>query len=163
MIEAEEAITAAPPGKLISLLSVDDDANDILLLQVALKAAGFPGAIDFATDGQEAIEFLDRSGSAPTPDLVLLDLKMPRRNGFECLEWIRAHKKHRSLQVAIFTTSSNPADISKAYQLGADLFLVKPLAYDGLVSLVQVLGKALVEGDSAFSHLKKTPAFRPRP
>lgn len=148
---------------LMSILSVDDDENDILLLQAALKAAGYSGAIEFAADGQEAIEFLDQTDTPGSLDLVLLDLNMPRRNGFECLQWMRSRTKYRSLPVAMFTTSSHPEEISKAYELGADLFLVKPLTYDELLLVAQALGDALEENDRSFSFLKSTSAFRPKP
>lgn len=163
MTEEENRPSSKSPRQPIRIFCVDDEANDILLLQRALKATGFSGVIDFATDGQEAIELLEESECLPTPDLVLLDLKMPRRNGFECLEWLRPQKDYRSVRVAMFTTSNHPDDIRKAYELGADLFLVKPLAYEDLVNLARALGQALEAGDNAFSPVKASPAFRPKP
>lgn len=155
--------SSSNPRKPIRIFCVDDEANDILLLQRALKAVGFTGVIEFATDGQEAIEVLEGTRTDAGPDLVLLDLKMPRRNGFECLQWLRPHDDYNSVRVAVFTTSSHPDDISKAYSLGADLFLVKPLAFEDLIQLARALGEALEDGDAGFSGVKASPAFRPRP
>jgi DNA-binding response OmpR family regulator len=162
MQEAEQAIADAIPKKAFSMLCVDDDANDILLLRKALKAAAFAGSASFVLDGQEAIEWLEDEGSLSPPDLILLDLKMPRRNGFELLQWLRARNEHRAVPVVIFTTSSHSEDIVRAYDLGADLFLVKPLGYGELMKLARALSQTLEESDFSFALLMETSAFRRR-
>ncbi len=146
----------------MSILNIDDDENDILLLRSALKGVGYDGEVAFASDGQEAIEYLDRVADPETLDLILLDLKMPRRNGFECLQWLRSREEFRKLPVAIFTTSSHPDEVRKAYDLGADLFLVKPLTYDELLEIARALGTEVQSGSRKFPLLRKTSAFRPK-
>lgn len=148
---------------LRTIFSVDDDENDNLLLQAALNAAGFDGTLEFAADGEEAIQLLSRSDRIAPPDVVLLDLNMPRRDGFECLKWLRSREELRSVPVAMFTTSSHPEEVAKAYDLGADLFLVKPLTYDDLLDLACALGDCIRVNDRAFSRLRETSAFRDRP
>jgi CheY-like chemotaxis protein len=98
--------------------------------------------------GEEALEFLNRSGTyhdAPRPDLLLLDLHMPRRDGFEILTSIRASAALATLPVAIFTTSLWPADRDKAFALGADHFVQKPTGLDAFAELATTLGEIVRE------------------
>jgi CheY-like chemotaxis protein len=112
-----------------AILVAEDDESDVLLLRRAFKEAGLTQAIHFARDGHEAIEFLwgRRQGvSDRLPALVILDLKMPRRSGFEVLHWIRAQNVLRCLPVLIFSSSARREDVERAYSLGASGFFVKP-------------------------------------
>jgi CheY-like chemotaxis protein len=98
--------------------------------------------------GEEALEFLNRSGAyhdAPRPDLLLLDLHMPRRDGFEILASIRASTALATLPVAIFTTSQWPADRAKAFALGATHFVLKPTGLDAFAELATTLGEIVRE------------------
>ncbi len=121
------------------ILHVDDDPNDLLLLAHACKAANFPCRIESATDGEMAIEYLSGEGNFanrklhPLPSLVLLDLKMPRKSGFEVLSWIRHNPRLKRLPVFIFTSSRHQEDVDHAYELGANAFLVKPVGFERLV------------------------------
>jgi len=111
---------------------VDDDPNDVLLVRRAVQKtlAGIP--LSVVTNGQDAIAYLSGDGlyanrsEHPFPDLVLLDLKMPYVQGLEVLKQIRRHPDFRKLVVVILSSSSSDLDIEKAYELGANSFLVKP-------------------------------------
>jgi CheY-like chemotaxis protein len=127
------------------LLHVEDDPNDVLLLQRAFRKASVQLNIQSVSDGDKAVAYL--SGAAefadrekhPLPNMVLLDLKMPRKSGLEVLAWIRAEQKVRRLVVIIFTSSKHDEDVNKAYDLGANSYLVKPVGFDMLVDLCKML------------------------
>lgn len=114
------------------VLLAEDDENDVLFLQRAFRKAEISNPLQVARDGQEAIDYLSGEGPYtdrelyPLPCLVMLDLKMPRKNGMEALQWIRGREDLRSLPVIIFSSSVHPEEIQRAYQLGADAFLSKP-------------------------------------
>jgi len=128
-----------------TILLVDDDANELFLLKRAFQKANVTNSLRVARDGQEAIDYLSRQGSfagskaEPLPALMLLDLKMPRKNGFEVLEWVRQQPGLRRMVVVVLTSSNLMADIKRAYDLGANSYLVKPVDFESLVKLVQAL------------------------
>ena len=128
-----------------AVLLVEDDANDVFLMQRAFKKAGIPNPIHVAGDGEDAVSYLaghgefgDRSRH-PMPLLVLLDLKLPRKNGLEVLEWIRQQHPLRRLPVVVLTSSREPRDVDRAYDAGANSYLVKPLGFESLLDLVHSL------------------------
>lgn len=127
------------------LLHVEDDPNDVLLLQRAFRKANAQLTIHAATDGDKAVaylsgadEFADRD-KYPLPTVVLLDLKMPRKSGLEVLEWIRRDAKLRRLIVIVFTSSKHDEDVNKAYEIGANSYLVKPVGFDMLVDVAKMI------------------------
>lgn len=112
-----------------SILLVEDDEADVLLLRRAFKDAEVQNPLHVARDGQEAIDFLARPWLPPDdrlPALILLDLKMPRRTGPEVLAWLRESPVLCTVPVFVFSSSANRNDIEQAYVLGANAFLVKP-------------------------------------
>jgi|WetSurMetagenome_2_1015567.scaffolds.fasta_scaffold1189288_1 CheY-like chemotaxis protein len=123
-----------------TLLHVEDNLGDKQLLEHACRAAQLKCNLDWVEDGQAAVDFL--SGVGPysdrqrflLPDLMLLDLKMPRKNGFEVLEWLRRQPQFKWLPIVIFTASDSAKDILRALELGANSVLVKPTAYRDLVT-----------------------------
>ena len=124
------------------VLVAEDDAGDVFLLQRAFTLSEVPAALHFVRDGQEAIDYLggkaafaDRK-THPLPDLLLLDLKMPRLNGFDVLEWLRQQPGLKRLLVTILTSSDQPQDINRAYDLGANSYLLKPHNSQELSDLV---------------------------
>ena len=119
------------------ILVVDDSAEDILLLEEAMQEFGLAAVLECAYDGEQALARL-RDG-APLPDLVLLDLNMPRRNGREVLEELKQDAALRSLPVIIFSTSSSPRDVGDCYDRHANSYLVKPIDFDGLGDVVRAL------------------------
>lgn len=128
-----------------SILVVEDNPDDVLLLQRAFRRANLPNPLHFVSDGQQAMEYLggappyeDRA-KYPVPGLVLLDLKLPKRTGHEVLQWIRAQPGLRRLPVAVLTTSRESPDVNRAYDLGANSYLTKPVEFDSLLQLVTTL------------------------
>lgn len=113
----------------LSLLLVEDDETDVLLLQRAFKEVQLEHTVHVAHDGQAAIDFLSELRGAADdrlPALVLLDLKLPRLTGLDVLQWIRNEAVIRRLPVAVFSSSAHRADLERAYELGANAFIVKP-------------------------------------
>ena len=117
---------------LRSVLLAEDEPNDIFLLQHAFEQAEVLNPLHTVNDGQEAIDYLSGSGNFadraqfPIPSLVILDVKMPRKSGIEVLAWLRQQKGLGCLPVLILSSSAHPDDVEKAYQLGANAFVVKP-------------------------------------
>ena len=115
------------------ILHVEDDENDVLLLRLALKEAGIENPIQIVTDGEEAIRYLAGIGpfrnrkEHPLPGLVLLDLKLPRKSGFEVLEWIREQPALKQMQVIVFSSWAGKADVEQASKLGSNAFILKPM------------------------------------
>ena len=120
----------------------EDDPADAFFLQRAFKRAGIPVTLHFVRNGQEAIDFLQGAGpfadraAYPTPALLLLDLKMPRLDGFDVLSWIRKRPEYNQLLVVLFSSVQEPKVIQRAYSLGANWHLVKPHSMAELTELV---------------------------
>ena len=116
---------------LASLLLVEDDSTDLELFRYALGGVTSPPRLDWAKDGEEAIAYLSghgvfsERGRHPFPDLVVLDLKLPRVSGLDVLRWIRAQPGLETLPVTILSSSGEPRDIESAYMAGANSYLVK--------------------------------------
>ncbi len=126
-----------------TVLLVEDDLNDIFLVKRAFKMASIPNPLQVVTDGLEAIYYLRGQGkyanrtSYPLPRLIVMDIKMPRRNGFEVLEWVKHDNLLRRIPVVIVSSSDNPADINRAYELGANAYMVKPVDFRAVEHLFQ--------------------------
>jgi len=127
-----------------TVLLVEDDLNDIFLVKRAFKMAHLPEPLQVVTDGQEAINYLkgegkytDRQGY-PLPKLIVMDIKMPRRTGFEVLEWVKGDGRPlRRIPIVIVSSSDNPADINRAYELGANAYMVKPVSFKAVEHLFE--------------------------
>ena len=134
-------MTMADPVVLI----VDDSEYDALLMRTVFERAGFTQPLRFARDGEEAIAYLRGDGAYrdrrqfPLPTVVLLDLNMPRKNGFEVLAWIQQQPVLKRLRVYVLSASGRPEDIQRSYDLGAGSYLVKPGNLDGLMHLAKTL------------------------
>ena len=131
-------------GGDLRILMADDDPDDRLLIQEAMDEAGLNSQMDFAVDGEDLLDRLHKRGdytdtTEPLPDLLLLDLNMPRKDGRECLEEIRAEASLCHLPVVVLTTSSAQEDVMRCYRLGANSFVSKPVNFDGMVELVRNL------------------------
>ena len=127
------------------ILQVEDREEDVFLLRRALKRAELAADVQVATDGQEAIDYLGGHGKFadreryPLPYLVLLDLKLPQRMGLDVLAWIRSQASLRSLIVIVLSSSIHEDDVRRAYELGANAFLVKPSDNNTLADMCQAL------------------------
>lgn len=127
------------------ILMVEDNAEDILLVQRAFIEAALLNPLHVVHDGEEAIAYLRGVGkyanrvSHPLPDLLLLDLKLPRKDGFQVLNWVRSQPGLSRIRIVVLTISEQLRDVNRAYQLGADSFLVKPSDFQQVVSLVKTL------------------------
>ena len=127
-----------------TVLLVEDDLNDIFLVKRAFKMAQMQTALQVVTDGQEAILYLKGDGKYsdrkvyPLPRLVVMDIKMPRRTGFEVLEWVKGNGRPlRRIPIVIVSSSDNPNDINRAYELGANAYMVKPVNFKAVEHLFE--------------------------
>jgi len=126
--------TEAEP-QMLHILVVDDNEDDVILLQESLREHPTAHVLDVARDGEEALAYLRREGrfaDSPRPGLVLLDINMPRKNGFEVLTAIREDPRLRSIPVIMLTTSRRDSDIVNAYGSGACSFVSKPVDFERL-------------------------------
>jgi len=127
------------------ILMAEDDADDRLLVGDAFIECGSSDTVRFVADGEELLDYLLRRGKfenatdSPRPDLILLDLNMPRKDGREALQEIRANESLRRVPVVVFTTSRADTDIEKVYELGANSFVTKPAEFEALVGTISRL------------------------
>jgi chemotaxis family two-component system response regulator Rcp1 len=128
-----------PPAP-IEVLLVEDSPGDVRLTREALKDAKAQISLHVASDGIEAMEFLEREGihaDAPRPDLVLLDLNLPRKDGREVLKEIKESPTLKSIPVVILTTSASETDVLHSYQLHANCYISKPVDLEGFLKVVR--------------------------
>jgi CheY-like chemotaxis protein len=124
------------------ILLVEDDENDVLLLKRAFTKAGLKDNVRVVRNGQDAMNYLSGCGAYgnrnehPLPFLVLLDLKMPGIDGFDVLQWARKDPQLKRLLIVVLTASNLQTDVDRAYELGANSYLVKPIEFDQMVALV---------------------------
>ncbi len=137
--------------KPITILMADDSEDDRLLTRLALEQSLVANELYEVENGQELMDYLHRRGpfaapaSSPHPGLVLLDLNMPLKNGFEALQEIRADVRLRRLPVIVLTTSQAEEDIVRSYDLGINSFISKPVTFEALVEIMRTLGKYWIE------------------
>jgi CheY-like chemotaxis protein len=129
----------------VTILLADDDPDDRFLAQNALEQSRLRNNIYFVADGEELMDFLEHKGKytsekdAPTPDLILLDLNMPKKSGVEALKLIRENEQLKHIPVVILTTSEAEQDILDTYKLGVNSFITKPVSFEGLIEVMKVL------------------------
>jgi CheY-like chemotaxis protein len=127
-----------------TILLVEDEENDALLVKMAFKKNDIPNPVQWARDGLEAIAYLNGEGDFadrnryPFPEVLILDLKMPRMGGLELLGWIRDHPEFRVIPTIIMSASKLDSDVEKAYSLGANTYMIKPSAFDDLAKMVKL-------------------------
>jgi len=129
-----------PLPRPIEILLVEDSPADIVITREAFDEAKLINSLHVVDDGIKAMEFLHQQGnyaSAPRPDLILLDLNLPRKNGREVLAEIKADDELKSIPVIILTTSSAEEDILKSYNLHANCYVVKPVGFENFFKAVQ--------------------------
>lgn len=133
------------------ILVADDDEDDRLLTEEAFEDSRLRNPVHFVVDGVDLMDYLRRNGNHahrnedPLPGLILLDLNMPRKNGFDALEEIRDDAVFRTIPVIVLTTSDEDADVLRTYRLGANTYITKPVSLDGLVRVVSGLKQFWIE------------------
>ena len=127
-----------------TILIADDDADDRLFMIEALRHNGFPHEVKFVEDGEDLMNYLNHQNgftaeNAPLPSLILLDLNMPRKNGFQALTEIRGDTELRRLPVVVMSTSAASGDVVRTYDIGVNSYIVKPHNFNRLVEVVSSL------------------------
>jgi CheY-like chemotaxis protein len=130
------------PNRVI--LVAEDSEDDVDLLKIAFRRLGIKNPIQVVKDGQEAIDYLSRTGEFadqqrfPFPGILFLDLKMPRKTGLEVLAWLSEHAQCSLIPTMVFTSSSQESDVTRAYELGANSYMVKPGSLEELIECLRV-------------------------
>ncbi len=133
-------------SQIVSIVMADDDPDDCLMAQEALLDARVENTFHQVADGEQLMDYLRQRGAfsepgcAPPPGLILLDLNMPKKNGFECLEEIKSDPQLRRIPVIVLTTSRGEEDILRSYDLGVAGFVNKPVTFEGLVKTMRGIG-----------------------
>ena len=126
-------------ARLINVLLVEDDPGDVLMTREAFDEH-LHNQLDVVTDGESAMAYLRQEGTytdAPRPDLVLLDLNLPRRDGREVLAEIKADESLRHIPVIVLTTSQAEQDVLRSYQLHANAYVTKPVDFEGFIEAIK--------------------------
>jgi CheY-like chemotaxis protein len=133
-------MTQSQPGRQIEVLLVEDDPGDVLMTKEAFEDYKLSNQLHVVTDGTEAMDFLRRQGDhadAPRPDLVLLDLNLPRMDGRQVLEAIKSDSQLASIPVVVLTTSEAEDDVLKSYSLHANAYVTKPVDFERFIEVVR--------------------------
>jgi CheY-like chemotaxis protein len=146
------------------VLVVDDNETDALFILRSLDNAGVKNPLRVVNDGEEFVDYMEGTGNYedrkmyPLPGLVLLDLKLPKRDGFELLNWVRGHSKFSALPVIVLTATQELQDVNRAYQAGANSFLVKPMNfkdYQGLSDAITAFWLGVAKTPSAVKSVRE--------
>jgi CheY-like chemotaxis protein len=130
--------------RTMEILLVEDSPDDVLFTREALADADLPHRLSVARDGEEAMAFLRREGAhgdAPAPDLILLDLNLPRKDGREVLTEVKADSELREIPIVVLTTSSSDEDIMHSYRSYVNSYIRKPVTFEKFVEAVQAIGR----------------------
>ncbi|MGZ4981454.1 MAG: response regulator [Methylobacter sp.] len=128
----------------VEILLLEDESSDAYLVKMALKEGKVLANLHHVVDGREGLDFLNRTEKyidAPRPDLIFLDLNMPRMNGCEFLTVIKADEQFKSIPVVVLTTSDVEKDVVQSYQLGATSFITKPVDMPQFIKAIQQIGE----------------------
>ena len=124
------------------ILLVEDNPGDIRLTQEALKESQMEIDLDVVSDGEQAIDFLmkrNKYANAMRPHIILLDLNLPKKNGIEVLKEVKAHESLKKIPIIVLTTSDADHDISKAYSLHANCYILKPVDFDDFAKVIKLV------------------------
>jgi len=139
-------------SELLHILLVEDNPGDVRLTEVALREGTVAGELSVVADGEQALAFLRREGDhadAPRPDVILLDLNLPRRDGREVLSEIKSDPELRDIPVVILTVSQADADIDHTLDLSASSYIIKPVDAEQLQGVLGMLGKGEQDAQDA--------------
>jgi len=130
------------PGRPFTILLADDDEEDRELAREALQGSRLANEMKFVTDGQDLLDYLRHEGrwteeDSPRPGIILLDLNMPKKDGREALQEIKADESLRRIPIVVLTTSKDEADVLATYDLGVSSFITKPVTFGGLVDVMK--------------------------
>lgn len=126
----------------ITILVVDDDTDDQLLIEDAFSECRLMNPLHFVDNGEQLFEYLDTN---PPPGVILLDLNMPKMDGHTALGLLKRDERYNKIPVIVLTTSKNEEDVVRSYDLGVNSFITKPVTFDGLLDVVQALGRYWLE------------------
>lgn len=147
-------MSAAPTEhRRLGVLLVEDDPGDVLIAREALQAAKLDTRLDVVSDGVQALEFLRKQGAyadRERPDLILLDLNLPRMSGHEVLAEVKADPALRRIPVVVLTTSTSIEDVTKSYDLHANVYVAKPVDFNAFAQVVKKI-------DEFFGNVAKLP------
>jgi CheY-like chemotaxis protein len=135
----------------LTVLLVEDNPRDVRLTQRAFQQAGLPHDLRVVRDGDEALAYLHREGAyketetAPRPDVILLDLNLPRMGGHELLQEVKQDSRFKQVPIIVLTTSERPDDVRLAYDAGANAYLLKPVEFNRFTEVIGQLGKFWLE------------------
>jgi CheY-like chemotaxis protein len=135
----------------LTVLLVEDNPRDVRLTQRAFQQAGLPHDLRVVRDGDEALAYLHREGAyketetAPRPDVILLDLNLPRMGGHELLRKVKQDSRFKQVPIIVLTTSERPDDVRLAYDAGANAYLLKPVEFNRFTEVIGQLGKFWLE------------------
>lgn len=138
-------------AKPVTILMADDDPDDRQMTREAFEESRLANDLRFVEDGEELLDYLHRRGkyadpaTSPRPSIILLDLNMPRKDGREALKEIRSDPNLKTIRVIVMTTSKAEEDIVRSYNLSAASYITKPVTFQGLVEVVQALGRYWLE------------------
>lgn len=128
------------PEKVIEILLVEDNPGDVRLTKEALKESDVNSNLSSVVDGADAIEYLTKQGKyegAKKPDLILLDLNLPKKDGKEVLTLIKSHEELKTIPVVVLTTSNAESDILKTYDLHANCYITKPVDFNQFIQVIK--------------------------
>jgi len=140
-----------PAALPITILMADDDIDDRLMTKEAFEESRLLNDLRFVEDGVELMDYLNRRGkysdpaSSPRPGLILLDLNMPKKDGRQALQEIKADPKLKNIRIVVLTTSKAEEDVYRSYDLSAASYITKPVTFAGLTEMVKVVGKYWLE------------------
>jgi CheY-like chemotaxis protein len=146
--------TAPTDHRRLGVLLVEDDPGDVLIAREALQAAKLDTRLDVVSDGVQAMEFLRRQGDyadRDRPDLILLDLNLPRMSGHEVLAEVKADPELRRIPIVVLTTSTSADDVMKSYDLHANVYVAKPVDFNAFAQVVKKI-------DEFFGNVAKLPS-----
>jgi CheY-like chemotaxis protein len=127
----------------LTILIAEDSEDDAYFLRRAMEKIGWKNPVQMLTDGGEVMDYLKGDGQYedrsryPFPSVMFIDIKMPRVNGFEVLKWLKEHEQCKVVPTIVFSSSDEPEDIERAYQLGANAYFVKPATADKLERMLR--------------------------
>ena len=140
-------MSSQPVPQPIEVLLVEDDPGDVLLIQEAFEDNKLHNNLHVVNDGEQAVAYLRREGEyadCPRPDLVLLDLNLPRKDGREVLAEVKADEELRTIPIVVLTTSDAEEDVLRSYQLHANAYVSKPVDFQRFVSVVRQIDEFFV-------------------